>query len=90
MLIEWSVTLSGTELVISSSAFNDVLSAPQSNSSVQYSAWDLCCRFLISPPLFYAAYAKAFETLDITAVFSGASAARGCAQAVSLIIMSLV
>ncbi|KAG1733797.1 hypothetical protein EDB19DRAFT_1190097 [Suillus lakei] len=56
-LIEWPVTLSGTELDISSSTFNDVLSTLLSNNSTQ------------------SAYTKAFETLDITALFSGASAA---------------
>ncbi|KAG2126215.1 hypothetical protein DEU56DRAFT_556152 [Suillus clintonianus] len=56
-LIEWSVTLSGTELDISNSAFNDILSALLLNNSAQ------------------STYTKAFETLDITALFSGASAA---------------
>ncbi|KAG0694960.1 hypothetical protein DFH29DRAFT_957446 [Suillus ampliporus] len=56
-LIEWSVTLSGTELDISSGAFNDVLSTLLSYNSDQ------------------STYTKAFETIDITALFSGASAA---------------
>ncbi|KAG1777986.1 hypothetical protein EV702DRAFT_205629 [Suillus placidus] len=56
-LIEWSVTLSGTEMDISSSTFNDVLSALLSNKTARDT------------------YTKAFETLDITALFSGASAA---------------
>ncbi|KAG2128444.1 hypothetical protein BD769DRAFT_1729349 [Suillus cothurnatus] len=51
------ITLPGTELDISSSAFNDVLRALLSNSSAQYT------------------YTKAFETLDVTALFNGTSAA---------------